>query len=268
MGLIDVRSWEWISLAYFAALAAMAWLRPLPAGRRLQITTIGLPMCGAILWLSRQPAGLVHDWAPGAIILAGYYLSGRFFVRPSAAFERWLMAWDHRLLGNPATRFARWPRPLLAYLEIVYMGCFLLVPAGFAALAMTGRGALADRYWTMVVAAELGSFLSLSAVQARPPWALEQRASLPDRAVHRLASQLVRDFTINANTFPSGHVAGSLAVALALVSSMPWAGGAALVLALSISVACIVGRYHYVVDGVTGAALAVAIWVLVSAVGL
>ncbi len=268
MGLIDVRSWEWISIAYFAALTATAWLRPLPAARRLQITAIGLPICGAILWLSRSPAGVVHDWAPAAIILAGYYASGRFFVRPSAALERWLMAWDHRLLGNPATRFARWPRLLLAYFELVYMGCFLLVPAGFAVLVATGRTALGDRYWTMVVAAELGAFASLGIAQARPPWALEHRASLPDRAVHRLASRFVRDFTINVNTFPSGHVAGSLAVAFALIGPVPWAGASALVLALSISVACIVGRYHYAVDGVAGAALAVTIWVLVRTFGL
>jgi hypothetical protein len=41
-----------------------------------------------------------------------------------------------------------------------------------------------------------------------------------------------------------------------------------LLLAMSISVACVVGRYHYVVDGVTGAALAVAIWGIVTAAGL
>ena len=54
---------------------------------------------------------------PALMILAGYYVSGRFFVRPSASFEAWLAAWDRRLLGDPTTRFARWPQVVLAYLE-------------------------------------------------------------------------------------------------------------------------------------------------------
>lgn len=257
-----MRSSEWVSFVYFAVMAALAWARPLPAGRRVQITAIGVAMCAALLTLAQYGASLVRDWTPPLVILVGYHVSGRFFVRPSGSFERWLLSWDHRLLGDPTTRFAHWPRLLLAYLEVVYIGCFLLVPAGFAALAATGRAPLADHYWTMVSGAEFGAFAPLALIQTRPPWAIERRVSLPDRAVHRIAARLVRQFTIRANTFPSGHVAGSLAVALALVGSMPWTAGALLVLAASISVACVVGRYHYVIDVLAGAALALALWVI------
>src|SRR5712692_2277124 len=171
---------------------------------------------------------------------------------------------------DPVAGAKRWPRTLLACLEIIYMGCFLLVPAGFAALAATGRAVLADRYWTLVAGAEFGAFVPLSFVQTRPPWALERKAAPPrgvDAAVHRLASRAVRDFTINANTFPSGHVAGSLAVAFALLGPMPWVGAIFLFFAGSMSVACVVGRYHYVVDTLAGAALALLIWGMVNAVG-
>jgi membrane-associated phospholipid phosphatase len=251
-------------------LTALAWMRPLPAARRLQIAAIGLPTCGAILWLARNAGPVLRDWAPAAFILVGYYLSGRFFVRPSPIVERWLVEWDRRLIGDPATRFARWPRPLLACLEIIYMGCFLVVPAGFAALAATGRGALADRYWTLVAGAEFGAFVPLSFVQTRPPWALERKAAPPrgvGGTVQRIASRAVRTFTIHANTFPSGHVAGSLAVAFALLGPMPWVGAVFLLLAAGISVACIVGRYHYVIDALAGGALALIIWAIVNAAG-
>jgi membrane-associated phospholipid phosphatase len=252
---------------YFGALTVLGWLRPLPAARRLQITAIGVSMCGAILAVAHYTGSVVRDWAPGVSILVGYYLSGRFFVRPSARLEAWLMAGDRRLLGDPNTRFARWPPALLAYLEIVYVNCFLLVPAGFAALALAGESALADRYWTMVLAAELGSFGPLTIIQTRPPWLIERKAALPDRAVHRFASRMVERFTIQANTLPSGHVAGSLAVAFALLGPLPWIGAGVLLLALSISVACIVGRYHYVIDAIAGAALALAVWAAVQLVG-
>jgi len=255
-----VRSSEVVAFVYFAALTAIAWLRPLPSERRRQITAIGVVMCAVVFVVGHHTARVVRDWAPGVSILVGYYLSGRFFIKPSERFEDWLMAWDRRLLGDPTTRFAGWPPSVLAYLEIVYVSCFLLLPAGAAALVLAGHASLLDRYWTMVLVAELGSFGPLSLIQSRPPWLVERRAALPDRAVHRTASRMVETFTICANTFPSGHVAGSLAVAFALIGSLPAVGAVFLFLALSIAVACVVGRYHYVVDAVAGAALAIAVW--------
>jgi len=263
-----VRASESLQLVYFAACAALACLRPLPPARRLQIAAISVPMAAAVILIARSGAGAVRDWAPGAGILVGYYTSGRFFVDPSPRVEAWLIGWDRRLLGDPATRFARWPRALLAYLEIVYMGCFLLVPAGFGVLAAAGRADLADRYWTIVAAAEFGAFAPLTLIQTRPPWLVERKAVLADRAVHRAAAGMVERFTIRANTFPSGHVAGSLAVAFALIDPLPWVGAAALVLALTIAVATVVGRYHYVVDGVAGTLLAIAVWAAVAFAGI
>ena len=64
------------------------------------------------------------------------------------------------------------------------------------------------------------------------------------------------------NTFPSGHAAGSLAVAFAVIGTLPWTGALLLVLAAAICVACVVGRYHYVVDVVAGAAVALAAWLV------
>ena len=254
-----MRSSEWVSFVYFAALTAIAWLRPLPVWRRTTITAIGLVMCASIGLLARNGTSMERDWAPAIVVLIGYFFSGRFFCRPSEPFERWLMAWDHRLLGDPATRFVHWPRFVLAYLEILYMGTFLVVPAGFAVLVWAGRTDLADHYWTMVVAAEFGAFAPLSVIQSRPPWAFERRATKV-HSVHDLGSLIVQRFSIQANTFPSGHAAGSLAVALAVIGTLPWTGAAFLVVAASISLACIVGRYHYIVDVLAGLTLAFGIW--------
>ena len=263
-----MRHSEWLALTYFAYLAAIGWLRRVPFNRRLQATVGALATFAAIVIIGRAGDLVVRQWAPLAYVLAAYYLCGRLFVAPSPRVESWLLRWDRRLLGDPATGFSRWPAPILAYLEVVYMSCFLLLPAGFAVLVAAGHAALADRYWTMVLAAELGAFGMLPIVQTRPPWALEPRAALRDRAVHRFASWLVRRATIGANTFPSGHVAGSLAIALALIGPLPWAGAIFLALALSIAVACIVGRYHYIVDVAAGGALALMVWAVVWTAGV
>jgi membrane-associated phospholipid phosphatase len=253
-----------VSVVYFAAMTIAAWLRPLPASRRIQISMLGVVMCAAFPALAGT-APVLRDWlSPALAILAGYYLSGLFFVRPTPWFEAWLVEWDRRVLGDPAAGFAHWPRFVLAYLDVLYIGCFLLVPAGFAVLALAGRAADANHYWTMVIAAELGSFLPLAVLQSRPPWMIERKAVRPDRTVHRAASIMVEHVTIRANTFPSGHVAGSLAVALAVIGVMPGAGLVFLVLAASIAVACVVGRYHYIIDVVAGIALTLAIWAVVT----
>jgi membrane-associated phospholipid phosphatase len=129
-------------------------------------------------------------------------------------------------------------------------------------LAATGHAMLVDRYWAMVMGAEFAAFAPLAFIQTRPPWALERKPELADPAIHRLASQMVQHLTIRVNTFPSGHAAGSLAVALAVIGALPWAGVLLLGLAAGICLACVVGRYHYAVDVAAGVAVALVLWLV------
>jgi hypothetical protein len=263
-----VRHSEWLAFGYFVWIVGAGWVRTLPADRRWQITLVGMGMCATIAGVARWAPPLVRAWAPGPYILLGYYLSGRLFADPSRRMEQWLADTDRRLLGNAATRFAHWPRWFLGYLELVYLGCFLVVPTGLAALLWTGHLELVNRFWTIVIAAEFGAFAPLAVIQTRPPWALEPGTRLREDGIHRFATDFVQHGTIGANTFPSGHVAGSLAVVFAVIGTLPWIGLGLLVVALSISLACIVGRYHYAVDVGAGAAMALAIWALVAASGI
>jgi len=217
---------------------------------------------GTVVAIARSEAAWIRDVAPMAYILAGYFLSGYLYASPSLATEAWLMRWDQRLLGDPAMRFVRWPRVLVAALEVIYMGCFLLIPAGAGLLALTGHGALLDRYWTMVVGSEFAAFGPLAFIQTRPPWVLERKPQLADKTIHHLATQMVEHVSIGVNTFPSGHAAVSLAVALGVIGTLPWAGTVLLGLAIGICIACVVGRYHYWIDVAAGAVVALAFWLV------
>ena len=257
-----MRSFEWIACLYFGYLVLASWLPRLTAARRASLIAAS-SLAGAGVWtIAHAAPPFVRDWAPLAYILGGYFLSGLLFASPSAAIECWLMDWDRRLLRDPVTRFAGWPRAVVAVLELIYMGCFLLIPAGLAILIYGGHAPLADRYWTMVMGAEFAAFAPLAFIQTRPPWAIERKPELADPAIHRLAAQMVQHLTIRVNTFPSGHAAGSIAVALAVIGAMPAAGAVLLVLAFAICVACVVGRYHYVVDVIAGAAVALGLWLV------
>jgi membrane-associated phospholipid phosphatase len=242
-------------------------LRPVPPFRRLIITSVSVALVAAI-WITASIApSFVRDWTPFLYVSVGYYLTGMLFVAPSAELEAWLLKWDHQWFGDPTTRFANWPWWVVAYLDVVYTLCFLLLPGGFAALALTGHSDRANRYWTMVLAADLGAFAPLSVFQTRPPWALEPPAKLSASGIHRLASYVVKNGTTGVNTFPSGHVAVSIAVALGVISSLPVTGAILLGVAASIGVACVIGRYHYAMDVVAGAALGTAVCAIVAICG-
>src|SRR5438045_975655 len=128
------RLFEWIAAGYFAYIVVACWLPALPLARRIRLTTAA-SVAGAAVWaIAHAAPPLLRDWAPLAYILGGYFLGGHLFAAPSAAIESWLLGWDRRLLGDPASRFVAWPRAVVAALELIYMGCFLLIPAGLVIL--------------------------------------------------------------------------------------------------------------------------------------
>jgi membrane-associated phospholipid phosphatase len=263
-----VRGSEWIAVVFFAHIALATWIRPLPRDRRLTAGLGSLALAAIVVAVSRLEGWIGRDWAPAVYLLAGYYLSGRTFTAPMPRVEAWLIEWDRRVLGDPAAVFAKWPRWTIGLFDAAYIGCFLLVPAGFAALLAAGRVDLADRYWTMVMGAEMGSFAALPYLQTRPPWVIERLAEVNDGGSPRPSVMFMKHATTGANTLPSGHAAGSMAVALAVIPVLPLAGAVLLVLALAIAIAAVVTRGHYVVDVVAGVLLALGIWLVTNVVAV
>jgi membrane-associated phospholipid phosphatase len=259
---------EWIAVLFFAHIAAAALARRrMPPARRATAGIGAVLAAAGVIATARSASMAVRDWAPIASILAAYYLSGRTFFAPDPQVEAWLARIDRRILGDPAAAFSTWPAALVRILDAVYIGCFLLVPAGLALLLAAGHRGQSEQYWTIVAGAELGAFAALPYLQTRPPWVLERIAERRGGARRRASVVFMQRATTGANTLPSGHAAGSLAVALAVIGTLPVAGMVLLALALAISAAAVVTRAHFVVDIVTGIALAGIVWGLVRACG-
>ena len=113
-----------------------------------------------------------------------------------------------------------------------------------------------------MLASEFGSFGMLPWIQTRPPRDVEpsdaiNRRGLTLRAVNQY---MVRRTSIGVNTFPSGHVAGALATALAVSEALPAFRLPMMVGAGLIAVSTVIGRYHYAVDAIAGALLTLGIW--------
>ena len=257
---------EWVAAGYFAYLWAVA-LVTLSGARRTQAAACSLAAAVAVCLPQAMPGtttwSTARDWLPILYLGAGYWLSGLYFVAPMPSIEQRFLAADVALYRRGlATLIARAPRVLLEVLEFAYLTCFVFVPGGMVALFFFGESAHADRFWTLVLASEFGSFGMLPWIQTRPPRDIEPVGSIDRRPIlmRRLNAFMVRRTSIGWNTFPSGHVAGSLAVAIAVSEAIPMLTLPLMLAALLISISTITGRYHYAVDAVAGALLTLGLW--------
>jgi membrane-associated phospholipid phosphatase len=241
-------------LVYFAYLAGMALVVPVPSRRRLLV----LAGSSAVLILVSS-VGMAHVW-PLAYLLAGYWLPALLVRSPNALLEERLLAIDRTLFGvDGLIRFARRaPRPIVEYLEFAYLMCYLVVPVGFAWLVWGGFAAEAGRYWSVVLSAAYVSYGVLPWAPTRAPRALETAPFSSPSIVRRVNLVVLDRASVQWNTFPSGHSAASAATAMAVAVHMPWAGCVLMVVAISIAVGSVAGRYHYVADAVAGFVVAVA----------
>ena len=265
---------EWVSAVYFAYLLVAAGSMGLvPIRRRVRIMAASAASLAGVGMLASLPclatAQVVRDWAPGVFLLAGYWVPGLFSVAPNARLERWLSRIDARLfaLEPVAAVGARAPRLILEVLELSYLSCYALVPGIFAMLYWhpSAGAALENRFWTGVLLSEFMCYGLLPWLPSRPPRTLEGASAIDRRGLftRRLNLWVLGHVSVQANTFPSGHVAGSLIAALIAWQALPIVGAAALFLALLISVATVVGRYHYAADAVLGGLVALAVFALV-----
>jgi membrane-associated phospholipid phosphatase len=141
-----------------------------------------------------------------------------------------------------------------AFLEAAYLMCYPMLPLGVMALYALGRADLVAAYWLVVVPAISLCQTATIPFQSWPPWlAFPDEAPTLRRSALREMNEWVTDYaSIRANTFPSGHVAGSFAIALFLFTVSPGFGLLFFGIAMSTSVSTVLLGYHYSLDVVLG----------------
>jgi membrane-associated phospholipid phosphatase len=198
------------------------------------------------------------------LLLVPYWQIGQFFTAAESRTEAWLAGFDRaffRVLGiDPGS--ASIGVGLGTYLELAYLMVYALVPLGLAVLYAKGLRHSVDYYWAVVLPATYACFVITPFVPALPPRMLTgyDTFKMPATKVAGLNHGILRQVSIQAITFPSGHVASSVAAALVLLRLEPWAGLIFLVIALSIAVATIVGGYHYAADVLLASVVAVLVF--------
>jgi len=263
-----MRTSEWIQAGFATILAAAAWIRPLTVRRRWAITLLAACAIVAVVLarlsnyiLAPVQTSILRDWLPVPLTLVPYWQTGQFFVGPNQKIQAWLVETDRRLL-NLASRtgviFGRFAR---LSMEWAYMLCYPLVPLGLATLYAVGLRRDASIFWFFVLVPTYLCYAITPFVPALPPRKLGSEGIGSSSTKSRIFNLwLLKHGSIQAISFPSAHVAAALAISLVLLHYVPLAGAIFLAITFWIAVAAIVGGYHYVIDVVLGALLALAVY--------
>jgi membrane-associated phospholipid phosphatase len=150
-----------------------------------------------------------------------------------------------------------------AGLELIsYLFCYVLVPAGVAVLYLAHLRASVDLYWTTVLPATYLCYLVIPFAPTIPP-RLRHRPSSPVSTIQSVNLFILRRASIQLNTFPSAHVASTVAGSLVLLRMVPAAGAVFLIVSLSIAAGAVLGRYHFTLDVILGALVSLTVFIVI-----
>ena len=245
---------EWVAAGYFVLLAAAAFVAPAPPRRAVRGAATSSAAALLIVLLSQTAPVEARFWSAHLYLALGYWIPSMLTAPAGATpFEEWLrrsdIAWRSRV---PVLT------PLAAgVLELAYLACYVVVPAAFLTAWRYGTVEQVDRYWIAVLLSGFACYGSLPWLVSRPPRMFgEPPGSRPGVAAFNVS--VLRRVSHELNTFPSGHVAVAIAVALTILPVSRTAGAAFGIVAAGIALGAAIGRYHYGVDVVAGALVGVA----------
>ena len=264
-------TWTHVVVGYAVYLAGLAWFVPRFSRARLPVLVAAGVAVAAMWWWpalddTTAAAGALK-WVvlPSLVLLGAYRVSGLFFIAPEPALEQALLFVDDALLTKSGILGAYRTAGPVAHgtIELLYLLVYVTVPLGASILLLVANEAAVAKYWVTVLAAEVACYAALPWLQSRPPRVLETPGELAiPGAMRALNLQLLARGSVQANTIPSGHAAGAVAVALSVYSAAPAAGLVLLTAAAGITAATVLGRYHYAVDSILGVLVATVCWLV------
>lgn len=268
-----MRAAEKVLLAFLAYGLIASWLCRLSLEQRLTVSALNLIAAGVLFLLSLfgHPGrsefltGL-RGWLPCVLIILAYRESG-LFLTPDAAhrLDYFFIRWDRMVLEsawflNLVAAGTPW---LQRTMELAYLLTYPFIPLGFGVIYLATRESCGetdtaravDRFWTSVLLAVLTCYVLFPFFPLTPPRVLFH--DLPGPVVEPLLRKMnfwiLERYSVQACIFPSGHVAGALATALAVRAHRPRLGVVFLFAAASIAASTVFGRYHYTADALAGA---------------
>lgn len=266
---LRLRSSEWVLLAFFAYIVAVApFFRDRPhLGYQPAIILIAVFAVFALLALGSfgpraNAIGMVRDWLPIPLTLAAFREMELFVpVTYPHAFEQTWIRWDAWLLRNCHLHTAIQAAGALipSYLELCYVFVYGVGAYCVAVLYLQDRRASVNRFLTIYLVGTLSAYAMFPFFPSEPPrFAFPNIAPPVDTWIREVNLWLLRHATIHSGVFPSAHVSSTFSCAWAMFLVLPERkrfGWGLVFYALSVSIATIYGRYHYAADVAAGFAV-------------
>ena len=151
--------------------------------------------------------------------------------------------------------------PLSEYLHFCYLSYVIVIPSVAAYWYVSGRRAAFGELLLMLSTVLLGSYLFFILLPVDSPYYLSPRLGPPlsGHFFFDLVHQMSARGGARGGAFPSAHVSGAVVVSLVAWRHQRRLAYLLIPLTGSVMIATVYGRFHYVLDTLAGAALAIAV---------
>jgi membrane-associated phospholipid phosphatase len=264
---VDVARWTTtLTASYLAITAALMMMLGNTVPGRVWLVGGHLTLAGALLILNRArpSAGIlrvIRDCHP----LMLFPLLYKEVEVLAAAIGNWRLtaaipAWESALFaGQPSLYLSERLAfvPLSEYLHFCYLSYVIVIPSVTVYWYVSGRRAAFGELLLMLSTVLLGSYLFFILLPVDSPYYLSQRLG-PPLAGH-FFFDLVHEMSARGGAFPSAHVSGAVVVSLVAWRHQRRLAYLLVPITGSVMIATVYGRFHYVLDTLAGAALAIVV---------
>jgi membrane-associated phospholipid phosphatase len=270
---VDPARWTpMLTASYLAITAALIAGFGQGVPGRAWLIGVHVALAGALLLLNRvRPSAgmlrLIRDWHP----LLLFPLLYKEVEVLATAIGDWRLtaaipAWESALFaGHPSLYLSERLAfvPLSEYLHFSYLSYGIVIPSVAAYWYVSGRRAAFGELLLILSTVLLGSYLFFILLPVDSPYYLSERLGPPlsGHFFFDLVHQVSARGGARGGAFPSAHVSGALVVCLVAWRHQRRLAYLLVPIAASVMVATVYGRFHYVLDSIAGAALAIAVMV-------
>ena len=268
---IDCARWTTtLTASYLAITAALIAILGQSVPGRVQLVAVHLTLAGSLLILNRArpKAGIlrvIRDWHP-LMLFPLLYKEVELLAavigdwRLSAAIPAWeaaLFAGQPSLYLSERLAFV----PLSEFLHFCYLSHLIVIPSVAAYWYVSGRRTAFGELLLMLSTVLLGSYLFFILLPVDSPYYLWPRLGPPlsGHFFFDLVHQMSARGGARGGAFPSAHVSSAVVVSLVAWRHQRRLAYLIVPITVGVMVATVYGRFHYALDSLVGAALAIAV---------
>jgi membrane-associated phospholipid phosphatase len=261
---------EWLFIGYFAYVALLSTF--LASRPHLHFEPLGylLAAFSVFALLNKLQRGALalsirnlRDWLPLLFTLIAFREMELFVPsKYDLAFEGSWIKLDQFVLGTWGLRGAieSLGKTIPFYLEFCYLLVYGLAAYSVGCIVVRANRRTVDYFWAIYLTGTLTAYALFPYFPSLPPRYAFPFVEPPTVTtwVRTFNLWILRGATIHSGVFPSAHVSSAFSCAWAFYLIFPrrrWLAHSMLVYAISVSVATIYGRYHYVADVLAGLAV-------------